>query len=365
MQQTKTKMAIIIFLLLLITPVGPALADSAYVDLLIPGTSRDIGAGEILIEGGFSVHDGTGHYWNASTGYRTVDIATGVVTQMANPDTWSTNYGGDPFGLYDPTNNAFYAATYFSGSETCLYKYDYSTSSWTAEGAAVNMYGGAVSNGNLYISGLREPWTGGFDSSYISLYDFSDDHRHDALIETGGASAHVAVDNAGNVYYATYFNPDGTQGSNVLYRWSAAQVAGVMNDLAAGETDTYLTLADGEKLADLPDGGGNGITVDEAGNVLVTLNDLSSGIGYLIQWDGTTGDGENYEIVGLTPDGTYFPWFGPLDIEGDFTEGDPLYGSFAWTGPITEITAVPVPAAVWLLGSGLLGLVGIRRRRAA
>lgn len=27
-------------------------------------------------------------------------------------------------------------------------------------------------------------------------------------------------------------------------------------------------------------------------------------------------------------------------------------------------TAVPVPAAVWLFGSGLLGLVGVARRRA-
>jgi hypothetical protein len=30
---------------------------------------------------------------------------------------------------------------------------------------------------------------------------------------------------------------------------------------------------------------------------------------------------------------------------------------------IVEQTAVPVPAAVWLFGSGLLGLVGIARRK--
>jgi len=29
-----------------------------------------------------------------------------------------------------------------------------------------------------------------------------------------------------------------------------------------------------------------------------------------------------------------------------------------------DITAVPVPAAVWLFGSGLIGLVGVARRKA-
>ncbi|NVN98839.1 MAG: VPLPA-CTERM sorting domain-containing protein [Geobacteraceae bacterium] len=28
-----------------------------------------------------------------------------------------------------------------------------------------------------------------------------------------------------------------------------------------------------------------------------------------------------------------------------------------------EVTATPIPAAAWLLGSGLLGLVGVRRRK--
>jgi hypothetical protein len=357
MQPTRfIRPVILLFILFLILPAGQALAESAYVDLQIPGASRDIGVGQITIEGGFSVHNGTGHYWNADTGYRTVDIATGTVTQMANPDSWVTNYGGDPFGLYDSVNNAFYAATYFNGGESRLYKYDYGTDAWSAEGTAVNMYSGAVSNGNLYISGLREPWSGGYDSSYISLYDFSDAHRHDALIETGGASAHVAVDNNGNVYYVPF-----AFGSSALYRWSAAQVASVVDDLAGGATDSYLTLNDGQKLSDL-DGGGNGITVDDAGHVFISTNGGPDG-SLLMMWDGTPGDGNNYTVVGTAPEGTW-GWFGPLDIEGDFAVGDALYGSYGFNGPITEITAspVPVPAAVWLLGSGLIGLAGIRRR---
>ena len=34
-------------------------------------------------------------------------------------------------------------------------------------------------------------------------------------------------------------------------------------------------------------------------------------------------------------------------------------------GPTAELTAVPVPPAVWLFGSGLLGVIGVARRKAA
>jgi hypothetical protein len=37
-----------------------------------------------------------------------------------------------------------------------------------------------------------------------------------------------------------------------------------------------------------------------------------------------------------------------------------LYGGIPIVG---TITSVPLPAAVWLFGSGLLGLVGIARRK--
>ncbi len=43
------------------------------------------------------------------------------------------------------------------------------------------------------------------------------------------------------------------------------------------------------------------------------------------------------------------------------------FGGVAYTvyleGTVASVSAVPVPAAVWLFGSGLLGLVGIARRR--
>ena len=41
------------------------------------------------------------------------------------------------------------------------------------------------------------------------------------------------------------------------------------------------------------------------------------------------------------------------------------YGNTATALTTAEISAVPVPAAVWLFGSGLIGLVGIARRKKA
>lgn len=341
--------------------VSTGMAESEYIDLHIAGEARDIGSGQVAIEGQFSVHDGIGHYWNADWGagaYRTVDLDTGTVTNIGAPGTILTNGYGDPFGMYDSTTNAFYAATYYGSGESYVYKYDYATASWSEGIKAVNIYGGDFYNGQLYIAGLREPWSGGYDSNYVSLFDFSGNGYHDALIETGGASAHVALDTSGNVYYATY-DPSG---AGQLFRWSADQVSTVVNDLAGGAEDTFLTLADGEKLTNLP-GGANGITVDEAGHVFVTTNGSNA---TLLMWSGLAGDGDNYEVIGTNSDGLY-AWFGPLDIEGNFLQGDALYGSYGFNGGITEITAttepVPVPAAAWLLGSGLLGLAGIRRRR--
>lgn len=53
-----------------------------------------------------------------------------------------------------------------------------------------------------------------------------------------------------------------------------------------------------------------------------------------------------------------------FDADGTGAITELLAFNFDTTGSTLVLTQVPVPAAVWLLGSGLLGLIGIRRRNA-
>lgn len=68
--------------------------------------------------------------------------------------------------------------------------------------------------------------------------------------------------------------------------------------------------------------------------------------------------------------------FGFADFSADLANGGRIEGGFMLTGDIASnfggdtliakaSPVVPVPAAVWLFGSGLLGLVGVARRKKA
>lgn len=62
-----------------------------------------------------------------------------------------------------------------------------------------------------------------------------------------------------------------------------------------------------------------------------------------------TGDGSNFTINWTS-----------LIVGGPFNG---QVGTYNVTGTYTTAAAVPVPAAAWLMGSGLMGLVGVARRR--
>ena len=97
-----------------------------------------------------------------------------------------------------------------------------------------------------------------------------------------------------------------------------------------------------------------------------------------MNWAGTSLQGAfSYNITlaaGETGFGTYFDWSGNNEIpvmaifnaDGSAGQAVPMQiGPFPGQAPTFQgtVAAVPVPAAVWLMGSGLLGLVGVARRR--
>jgi hypothetical protein len=76
--------------------------------------------------------------------------------------------------------------------------------------------------------------------------------------------------------------------------------------------------------------------------------------------------------VGFGVDGNISSWtfLGVIDTAGfnsfEFREidGKGAQGIFIFADDVTfGVSAVPVPAAAWLFGSGLIGLIGIARRK--
>ncbi len=115
----------------------------------------------------------------------------------------------------------------------------------------------------------------------------------------------------------------------------------------------------------------------------VVYGDETSGVG---AWNFSSGSGAsatgtyNYSLAaGQVAMGVLFDWNSSSGIpvlnilnadgSGVDIDGDGTLGTKMATGPFGGSpigfagTAVPVPAAVWLFGSGLLGLVGVARRR--
>lgn len=125
---------------------------------------------------------------------------------------------------------------------------------------------------------------------------------------------------------------------------------------ATGTFDDSV-LSGGTGVISFGSGSGNSMTLVAGSYTFTAADDVNYPIGYPeLLLNGGAFDGLNLSIAFGT-----FGTFDSLDLWFDgFDDSDNLVSGI-WTA--FQMTPVPVPAAVWLFGSGLLGLVGLARRK--
>ena len=169
-----------------------------------------------------------------------------------------------------------------------------------------------------------------------------------ALFDDGGSAGSVTltltVDSGVGIAEVTrvYLNVDDLIGGANLTITAVDESSISPGAIISTGTDAFKADADGwyDILFDLPPPGGN--TFD-AGETLI----------YDITATGLVASSFNFLS---TPDmvDTKGPYYGAAQFQ---STGNGLQSDW--------VAAVPVPAAVWLFGSGLLGLIGIARRKSA
>jgi len=104
-----------------------------------------------------------------------------------------------------------------------------------------------------------------------------------------------------------------------------------------------------------------GGTVDIVANTSMFDENIFSDLQHWNYWSGTTtgiGCDPAYPNVGCVWDFDF-----KNSVTYNYTVGANFYALAVHEGDIGNLAAVPVPPAVWLFGSGLIGLIGVSRRK--
>jgi hypothetical protein len=162
---------------------------------------------------------------------------------------------------------------------------------------------------SILVSGLNS--TSWDAPAAIFVLDTSGANEHRRIVEPGGYSAGISIDQQGNLYYGTSYAME----NNALYRWDESLLQLVVDD----PVRPILQVSHAEKLSDLP-AGAYDCEVDQGGNVLFNMN-LYGGTMAVGRWNGTSGDGHNIDTL-ATASGEW-DWLGIIKSHGDISLTEP------------------------------------------
>jgi hypothetical protein len=178
------------------------------------------------------------------------------------------------------------------------------------------------------------------------LYDFGNGnwHSNDGLLTASGEGP----DGSWNTEYNTINEEGGaswteenpSDGQTILYKNFTWTHEGSFNFTYDSENYSVQTVMVSEFTSKFDSSGFAGFAAPFKSNISGKVMDISTG--------------------------TIFDLTGILDVEGTYYTNNENGFLLSHGGEITQISvslhSTPVPAAVWLLGSGLIGLVGCRRK---
>ena len=325
-----------------------------------------LGEGSLVITDGVSVASGSGYlgYYSGATGTANVDGAGS--TWNIGYSLYVGNIGYDYYdgtGTLDITNGGLVSAyrAHINNSSTVTID----TESSLKVGTSDNNWSGDIrNNGTISLvagtgvdSGTYAPISYGTMSgsgsvqAFGGIWDESDQifTVNEVVSDQGTGGATVTFDMTDNQrVLITDSDTDKSVGAAFLGGNESTEINFTATAVSIYDLDLLKDLlTEDEDIFSAWDFSTEGYTVSNDSPVYLSLyadsaDDLSS----LDIWHLENGAWTEYDAYDLTFDGTY----------ANFTVTS--FSGYAVTGA----SAVPIPGAVWLLGSGLVGILGLRRQ---
>ena len=266
---------------------------------------------------------------------------TATATQAANPDApvlgnVSTTGSSMILSVWDITNNTSYSQVLLSGGST-------GTPLTAAGFITSNSYAGETLSGTNWSS------FAGNESAGDNVVYQVEAGIYKNPVYTALSTVSTQQDNPGGSNYAT----------------SDDVVAGLQNYLnSTARLGTFVTKLDNFETALK---GGIGAT----GNDAAALSSAQSGYNAGVQLGFNVAGGLNTTDLAVVSVGSNANFFEAATNQAGTTLTDQYLGAWNLTGNVLSYTAapavsaVPVPAAVWMMLSGVLGVLSVGRRKQA